>query len=233
MKKLILVLFLCSVVQASPQTSVAPWVGAPFSAFSDQATSQYAFGFDVEFPLSHISDNLAVVLGYSHSGIQMPGQLLLSPYYFGYGQGYGYSSTTNLLNYNQNNLGVTGRYYLAADGFRPFVGAGLTYSHASLDYDKSVVDLYRGYGIGGLENSWNLNMLLGELQAGFVYPLVPNLGVEMKGTYTHVLSSTTNGTYLTTLYSGYPIEDLSRRKYSQIFGSADVFTLIAGFRVSF
>jgi opacity protein-like surface antigen len=150
--------------------------------------SRYTAGLNIEVDMS---DNLAIVLGYSYSQFDI-GLGGSNPFFGSHQPGF-YQGNMTTLEYNQNVFDAGLRFYLfpQQSKFRAFLGGGAGYNKGYLNYRKNVFNTFAGNPYANLED-YEVTSFLGILETGAELTVAKNISVGANFKYSNVLSSSEN-----------------------------------------
>jgi|GEM_PF-3265317 len=175
-------------ISISPKAGLST-VSNAYYDFKNNYTLGASLGMDV-------SDNVSVELGYSYADYQVG--------FANAGNYAGYSY--NPLTFKNNTFDFAMKLYLTGQDskLRPFVGGGFGYSMGYVNYNQSSFGVY-GPSYQQTSSDYQLNQVLGALQAGLDLKISSNVSVGFTYKYYKPLSTTEtdNGLYNGGFYTPY------------------------------
>lgn len=152
------------------------------------ADSRYTAGLSLEMD---VSDNLALVLGYSYSQYDI-GLGASNPINGYYQQPNMYGSNLQTLQYNQNVFDAGLRLYLMPQEsrFRAHVGGGIGYNMGYLNYKQNTWSTWSNPYFSNQD--YEVSSFLGMLEAGAEFKVAKNVSIGGLFKYANVLSSSEN-----------------------------------------
>jgi hypothetical protein len=209
---------------------VLPYAGlTTFMTENETLESNVSAGLRVE---TDVTARVSVGMGVNYTTMQTTDYAngYMANGYFGHYQSvYGGRE----IEYSNLNIDVYSKFYIIKnDRFRPYIGAGLGYNRASMNYtDNTQAGAYNGYNYNFGNEEVNTSYINGELLVGSEIVFTDSIGMNLGLTYNRALGSnlsSENGIDLYQAPDQQRLEDLSAE-----LGEADIIRLNASLLVTF
>lgn len=177
------------------RVSIAPIFGlSSINNDNYNMDSRYTVGVGMEVD---ITDNVSFTASFRYSQYDVSLASSNPTYSFYNANNPSLLNTRQQLEYNQNVIDATGRYYVLPTSyrFRPFLGAGIGYNRGFLNYDQKTLDAYNNnpyYASSGQLDDYSVSSVLGILELGGDLQLSKGFAVGINFKYNSILSSSEN-----------------------------------------
>lgn len=179
-----------------------PYAGATtYRGDVESLETELAAGLRVE---SQVTSRFSIGMGLNYNQLKtedfanqsLMGQQWSSGYFGAYGQ------KGREISYNSMGIDLYGKFFItSANRFRPYIGAGLGYNRASLDYAQNNPYMNYGYGVNFGNEKYNTSFASGSLMLGSEIMITQSVGLNIEAGYATGLGdslSSNNSQNLTT-----------------------------------
>ncbi|HXH29709.1 MAG TPA: outer membrane beta-barrel protein [Bacteriovoracaceae bacterium] len=159
-----------------------PYAGATsFSGKKEQIEAELAMGLRLE---SNINSRFSIGIGFNFAQLKTQdfanNGFNNQPYNQGYAGAYGASGRE--IKYRSMGLDLYGKFFITNGArFRPYLGAGLGYSRATMAYTDNQAYSQPGYAFGSEE--YKNSYATGTIMAGSEIMITPGFGINLEAAY--------------------------------------------------
>jgi hypothetical protein len=153
--------------------------GTSYNGKIEQLEAEFAAGLRLE---SNITTRFSMGIGFNYS--QLKTQDFANNYFGNFGGGYynTYGVQGREIQYNSMGLDIYGKFFLTnGERFRPYVGAGLGYNRATMEYTDNNPYYYQTSVFG--EEKYNTNFATGNLMIGSEIMVTRGFGINLEAAY--------------------------------------------------